>query len=45
MLDDTDLAIYEIAQQLGMDNTAYFNTLFKKATGITPTQWRTRPRT
>lgn len=36
----TDLTITDIALQVGISNTPYFVTLFKKKTGVTPTEYR-----
>jgi AraC family transcriptional regulator of adaptative response / methylphosphotriester-DNA alkyltransferase methyltransferase len=37
---ETDLAISEIARSVGMANTAYFITLFKRMVGSTPNEFR-----
>lgn len=42
LLDNTDKSIIEIAMDCGMDSDSYFCTLFKKATGLTPLQYRNR---
>lgn len=42
LLDTTDMPIWEVAFKCGMDNDSYFCTLFKKATGQTPQQYRNR---
>lgn len=42
LLDSTDKSIIEIAMECGMDSDSYFCTLFKKATGQTPLQYRNR---
>ncbi|RCW48026.1 bifunctional transcriptional activator/DNA repair enzyme AdaA [Paenibacillus prosopidis] len=39
-LTDSDKAIADIAKAVGMTNTPYFVTLFKKITGHTPTDYR-----
>lgn len=44
LLDTTDAPIYDIAMKCGMDSDSYFCTLFKKSTGLTPLQYRTRAR-
>ena len=36
----TDMTIFNIALAVGMSNTSYFVTLFKKKTGYTPTEYR-----
>ncbi|WP_028552931.1 response regulator transcription factor [Paenibacillus sp. UNC451MF] len=40
MLMDKQFKLYEIAEQLGYQHTAYFSSLFKKFTGITPKDFR-----
>ncbi len=42
LLDNTDKSIIEIAMDCGMDSDSYFCTIFKKATGLTPLQYRNR---
>lgn len=42
LLDMTDLPIWEVALKCGMDNDSYFCTLFKKSTGMTPLQYKSR---
>lgn len=42
LLDKEDLLIGDIAQRCGVDDVAYFSSLFKKATGYTPSGWRNR---
>ncbi len=37
---ETDLQLTEIALSLGFCNVAYFSTLFKRHTGITPSEYR-----
>ncbi|MDQ0231179.1 response regulator transcription factor [Metabacillus malikii] len=39
-LRQTDLRIYEIAEDVGFTNSNYFITQFEKITGYTPTQYR-----
>lgn len=39
-LRQTNQAVAEIARKVGLSNTPYFITLFKKKTGMTPTQFR-----
>lgn len=36
----TEQAVAEIALRVGLPNTSYFITLYKKKTGYTPTQFR-----
>ena len=40
LLDNTELKIYEIAEASGYSDYFYFTRLFRKVTGITPTEWR-----
>ena len=44
LIDTTDMKIEAIAMRCGVDDVAYFSSLFKKATGMTPTAWRARNR-
>ena len=39
-LRETDRTIEDIAQRVGIPNTPYFITLFKKKTGLTPNKYR-----
>ncbi|WP_379127530.1 bifunctional transcriptional activator/DNA repair enzyme AdaA [Paenibacillus sp. sgz500958] len=41
-LIQSDRSIADIAAQVGLPNTPYFITLFKKKTGLTPVQYRFR---
>ncbi len=40
LLNSTDLSILEISERLGYDTQHYFSTVFKKAIGISPNQYR-----
>lgn len=40
----TDKTVYEIAEQVGYDNSAYFCTVFKKTVGQTPSFYRSKNR-
>ena len=40
LLKSTDLSIGEIGDLIGLNNTSYFYTLFKKEIGISPKQYR-----
>lgn len=40
MLRNTDLKIYEIADLVGFINFQYFSLIFKKATGLSPVEYR-----
>ncbi|MGN0190649.1 MAG: ATP-binding protein, partial [Candidatus Cryptobacteroides sp.] len=42
LLDNSDLLIGDIALRCGVDDLAYFSSIFKKATGHTPSGWRNR---
>ena len=42
LLDNESLLIGDIAQRCGVDDVAYFSSIFKKATGYTPSGWRNR---
>lgn len=42
LLHETDLRVNEIAQQVGIDNPNYFSALFKKLTGRSPLEERSR---
>ena len=44
LLTLTDEKTYVIAYQVGYDNPSYFAKLFKKATGLTPNEYRTGSR-
>lgn len=41
-LAHSDLRIYEIAEQVGYSDAYYFSTCFKRVTGVTPSQFRSR---
>ena len=40
LLKNTDLSIEEIGDLIGLNNTSYFYTLFKKEIGTSPKQYR-----
>ncbi|NBD24599.1 response regulator transcription factor [Paenibacillus glycinis] len=42
LLNETDLAIHEIAEKTGYESQHYFSTAFKKTTGLPPNQYRKR---
>lgn len=42
LLSISDLSITQISYQMGFSSTQYFNRVFKKKTGCTPTQYRTQ---
>ena len=40
MLQETNLLVFEIANAVGFENPRYFVSVFKKAMGLTPTEYR-----
>jgi AraC-like DNA-binding protein len=40
LLENSELSVFEIGRQVGIDNANYFIRLFRKQTGITPGQYR-----
>lgn len=40
LLQDRHMKLYEIAASIGLTDANYFSSMFKKATGLTPTQYR-----
>lgn len=44
LLENTDLAISEIARKVGMANIYYFSSRFRKCSGVSPSRWRNRNR-
>ena len=42
LLDNTGLKIYEVAEASGYSDYFYFTRVFRKITGLTPTEWRER---
>ena len=40
LLSSTDMSILDISEQLGYDTQHYFSTVFKKAIGVSPNQYR-----
>ena len=40
LLKETDLPVYEIAEQVGFQDGRYFSKIFKKATGLQPREYR-----
>ena len=44
LLLHADLSVKEVSHALRMDDPAYFNRMFKKATGMTPVEYRTHIR-
>lgn len=41
-LRDRRVKVYEVAEKVGYQDTTYFSTLFKKLTGITPSEFQDR---
>ncbi|MDQ0150547.1 AraC family transcriptional regulator [Eubacterium multiforme] len=42
MLENTDISIFNIALELGYDESSYFSKVFKKIVGITPSEYRNK---
>ena len=42
LLINTDMSITQIAAQVGYNNSNYFQSVFKRAMGITPREYRVR---
>ena len=42
LIENTDYNITEIANAVGYDNSMYFSRVFKKHTGMTPTEYKRR---
>ena len=40
LLSDSSYSLKEVADAIGYDNVSYFCSLFKKATGLTPFEYR-----
>ena len=40
LLADTNIKTYEAASMVGIDDPAYFSVLFKKMTGLSPTEYK-----
>lgn len=40
LLKDPNIKVYEVAEQVGFQTTAYFSYLFKKVTGFAPQEYR-----
>ena len=43
LLKETNLSIIDISLEVGFDSSNYFSIIFKKVTGITPSQFRKMP--
>lgn len=44
LLKETNLPVYTVCENAGVDNYTYFSNLFKKKTGLSPTEYRKRCR-
>jgi transcriptional regulator GlxA family with amidase domain len=42
MLETTELPVEGIANEVGYEDTSFFGRLFRRKTGLTPTQYRLR---
>ena len=42
LLAKTDYSIGDVASRVGFDDMAYFSSVFRKMTGMTPTDFRNR---
>ena len=42
LLRNTSLRTAEISERIGYDNPHYFSTVFRKFTGLTPTEFRSK---
>ncbi len=45
LFDTTNLKLYQVSMKLGIDDPFYFSRLFTKIMGISPSAYRTMPRT
>lgn len=43
LLKTTSLRVHEVGSRVGIDNTNHFISLFKKSTGVTPLEFKSRP--
>ena len=44
LLERTDLSILEVAVEVGYRSQSHFTTVFRRATGLTPREYRSRAR-
>lgn len=44
LLLESDLYVFEISQQVGFNDTSYFNRTFKRITGLTPNEFQSQSR-
>jgi len=42
LLSETNMKVYEVAQNIGYNDVAYFDKLFKKEVGISPNKYRSK---
>ena len=42
LIDNTNYNMAQIAAAIGYDNSMYFSRIFKKHTGLTPTEYKNR---
>ena len=42
LLRDCRAKVYEVAEQVGYQDIAYFSSIFKKSTGISPSEYQKR---
>ena len=42
LLRDSNLKIYEVSQEVGFENPHYFSRIFKRHTGMTPYEYRSK---
>lgn len=44
LLEHEDLKTYEVAERVGFEDAAYFSNIFRKHTGLSPSQYRAKAR-
>ncbi|MGM9766088.1 MAG: response regulator [Candidatus Cryptobacteroides sp.] len=42
LLEKSNMRVGDVAQSCGFEDVAYFSSVFKKTTGVTPTKWKNR---
>jgi AraC-like DNA-binding protein len=42
MLEETDAKVLDVAEACGFSSAQYFNAAFRRLTGLTPSEWRSR---
>ena len=40
LLDNSNMFVYEVAENVGIDDSAYFSELFKKYIGVSPKNYK-----